>query len=69
MWAAVGGNRRLELTASVEDGVALLSFDELCGARLGAADYSALAASFHTIFVATSTNATNPWRISHLIEG
>ena len=52
MWAAVGGNRRLELTASVEDGVALLSFDELCGARLGAADYSALATSFHTIFVA-----------------
>jgi len=51
-WAALGGNRRLELTASAEDGAALLSFDELCGARLGAADYSALAASFHTLFVA-----------------
>ena len=51
-WVALGGNRRLELTASAEDGAALLSFDELCGARLGAADYSALAASFHTVFVA-----------------
>ena len=48
---AVGGGRYLQLTASPADGAAIISFSELCDASLGAIDYSALAASFHTLFV------------------
>lgn len=31
--------------------VAMMSFDELCGSALGAADYTAISEAFHTIFV------------------
>lgn len=29
----------------------MMSFDELCGSALGAADYTAISEAFHTIFV------------------
>ncbi|CAM9578224.1 unnamed protein product [Scytosiphon promiscuus] len=32
-------------------GVAMLTFDELCGSALGAADYTAISEAFHTVFV------------------
>lgn len=32
-------------------GVAWFTFEELCARRLGAADYIALAESFHTVFL------------------
>eukprot|EP00904_Undaria_pinnatifida_P007899 jgi/Undpi1/4239/HiC_scaffold_16.g07605.m1 len=31
--------------------VAMMSFDELCGSALGAADYTAISEAFHTVFV------------------
>lgn len=37
---AVKGNR-----------VARMTFDELCGSALGAADYTAISEAFHTLFV------------------
>lgn len=29
----------------------MMSFDELCGSALGAADYTAISEAFHTVFV------------------
>lgn len=31
--------------------VARMTFDELCGSALGAADYTAISEAFHTLFV------------------
>lgn len=31
--------------------VAMMTFDELCGSALGAADYTAISEAFHTLFV------------------
>ena len=45
-----GRNVALQRTAL---GVARASFDELCAKPLGAADYLALAGSFHTLILST----------------
>jgi len=42
--------RKLKIPLCV-DGVAMLSFDELCKESLGAIDYIALAENFHTVFI------------------
>eukprot|EP00967_Tisochrysis_lutea_P081086 scaffold111698_cov33-Tisochrysis_lutea.AAC.3 len=47
--APIGSGRALQLLAS--GGVARTSFEELCGASLGAGDYVALAQRYHTLCV------------------
>ena len=47
----IAGRRELELVASQPHGVAMASFEALCGRALGATDYIALAQAYHTIFI------------------
>ena len=47
---AVKGSRQLKVPIAFE-GIAWLSFEELCHQPLGAPDYLSLAESFHTIFI------------------
>ncbi|CAM6087558.1 unnamed protein product [Calypogeia fissa] len=44
------GSRRI-LVPRAAGGIAFFSFDELCGTPKGAADYVAIASSFHTLFI------------------